>query len=186
MSSGRPRIILGALACAGIASAHTVAYWLVAPDPHAHSELLSATGHSYWPYFVAVAFGCLVASLGASMIDAGRRNGTVRAVGFTFLYLSILQLVGFAGLEAIERLLSGNLSDLLVSPAVLIGLALQLVVAAIGTALLSGLVAVVRLLKDTHDLPNPRSSSIPRSFSVAFVPALSMSRSGSSWRGPPA
>jgi hypothetical protein len=120
------------------------------------------------------------------MIDAGRRSGTTRAAGVTFLYLSILQLVGFFGLEAIERLVAGNLGDLLVSPAVLVGLALQVVVAATGTVLLSGLVAVVRWLKETHDLPNPRSTSIIRLSSVAFVPALSMSRSGSSWRGPPA
>lgn len=183
--SWRPRILLGGLACAGIAGAHTIAYWVVTPNPHEHASLLSSTGHSYWPYFVAVAIGGLIATFVGASFEERRRPGSARGPLSTFFLLTVLQLVGFGGLETIERAFAGGLDGLATDPSVLLGLALQVVVAAIGTGLLSGLVRAVRWLQQ-RCIPEKRSTIAVLGSATAVVsPPLSMSRSGFSWRGPP-
>ena len=55
------RMWLGALACAGMAGAHWLAYALAGAGSDPHDRLLlESTGHSYWPYLAALAMGALL------------------------------------------------------------------------------------------------------------------------------
>jgi hypothetical protein len=129
-------VYLSAAAVAGVVAAHTVADVLVLPDPHARAEHLQATGHGYWPVavYLAVALGAL-----ALAWTVARGAGTLRTAGpevARFRLLATRQLLVFAVVEASERLVAGvPVTDLWREPAFVVGLAVQVVVAA-GLALL--------------------------------------------------
>lgn len=133
--------VLAALAGTGLAAwvaGHYLDYLLLAPDAAHRGHLLSLTGHGYLSSLthLAIAGGLIglfaAAGLGWSRGAAGRgpsRWGGVAA------RLCALQVIAFVGVELTERLLSGapfRGAGLVLA----LGVALQILTAALGTLLL--------------------------------------------------
>jgi hypothetical protein len=169
-----PRLL--ALASGGVVVGHVLAYWLVAPA-HAHrSDLLAATGHSYWPSAVAaavVATGWAVVDhisreIRATMAPSARSRPAGRVAG----RLIAAQVGGFAVVEVSERLIAGetDLVHSLVHEGVLpVGLLAQVAVAAVLAVLVAWLGrAAVALARRFTRTPRP-SSRRPRRWSFPAV-----------------
>jgi hypothetical protein len=161
------RLWLGGLAAGGAALAHVLAFVGAAPDPLRRGRLLEETGHAAWPAIVSVALAALVVALVRFAVGRIRQDDRLRPGALWRLTagrLMALQVLGFVALEAVERLASGHaLGQVLGEPVVLIGVALQVVVALGGAALLVLLARVVdRLTRLLHTLPRaPRALGQP-------------------------
>ncbi|HVF52020.1 MAG TPA: hypothetical protein VNC78_00255 [Actinomycetota bacterium] len=133
------RALLALIAFAGMVAGHSLAYLSAAANPGERAELLAATGHGYWPWVAVLAAaagaGASAAILGMRYARA-RRAATVR-LGFAAIgaRLALLQCVSFVTLEAVERALSGHGSLGWTDAVLWAGIALQLVVAVAGSAL---------------------------------------------------
>lgn len=172
-SRERPRLWLGGLAAAGVALTHILAYFLTAPDPHARRELLEQTAHGYWSYASAVALGVLVAGLSGFVVSRVREHAVRPQSGSGLFFfvaprLVVFQAFGFLLLEASERAVAGGLDHFLGEPVVLLGLAVQAVVAAIGALLLVVLSRIVEALIEAT------ATVFIRPQSRIFAPALSL------------
>jgi hypothetical protein len=148
------RLWLGGLAAGGAALAHALAFAVVAPDPTQRGRLLDETGHVAWPVIVSVALAALVVALvrfAVGRIHQGDRLPPGELWRLTAGRLMALQILGFVALEAVERVASGHpLSQLLGEPVVLIGVAIQVLVALGAAALLVLLARLVdRLIPRT-------------------------------------
>jgi hypothetical protein len=139
MKINRIRFWLLALSLWGVAGSHWAGYLLAAPNPDARAHLLASTGHSYWPVAASAAWFALAAGAASFLYRAATRSGYEargRLFVVTALSLMALQATGFVLLEATERVASGmGIAHLLQEPAVLIGLALEAVVALVGAGL---------------------------------------------------
>jgi hypothetical protein len=160
MARTRARVVTVALAgVGGVVAAHTIGFVLAIPNARARAHELAATGHDYWSVAVAVAViassAALVAAFGSgrrATPRAGTRAGASGPGRFgQWAALSAWQIVMFSAMEVTERLeVREPLHALLDERAFRIGLALQLVVAAIAIAVLAvaeyagGLVVRVR------------------------------------------
>jgi hypothetical protein len=154
----RERIHLALLAFAGTLAAHSIAYWLVAPDPHHHSSLLLNTGHGYWSVVTPLAMGLTVAGVAGALISgagAGSRFGAVAGRSV------VLQIAAFLAMETIERATVGGSLAVVKEPVVLVGLALQMLIA----LAIAGLLLVLTRALDT-----------PTGSSILPLPAVSCSR----------
>ena len=141
---------VGAVACAGVAFSHEIAYLLVAPEAPRRAELMDATGHRYFALVVAAGLVALVVGLGdfvaESIASRGRALDARKLFSFAAGRLTALQAAGFVVLEALERLAGGEhhfASALLAEPATLLGIALQLLSALIAALILVGLRRVI-------------------------------------------
>ena len=172
-SRGRPRFWLGALAAAGVGLTHVLAYFFAAPDPDARRELLEQTAHGYWSYASALALGVFVAGVSGFVISRMREQRTRRQSGRALFFfmatrLMVLQAFGFLLLEASERALAGGLDHFLTEPVVLLGVAVQAVLAPLGALLLLALSRLVDALVEATGTVFIR----PRS--RIFAPILSL------------
>ena len=178
--SSHDRLRLGALGAGGVALTHCVAYYLAVPDGHHRAEVLQSSGHGYWPVLMTIALGLGVAALGSSIVDRG-------APSVTFARLATLQCGAWVVLETAERMISGHgVSGLLGEPVVWVGLALQVLAAGIGAALVRAVVSLARTLRGRrartdHDTPVFAGPSV----SIAPSGGLRPGVSGRSQRGPP-
>ena len=104
-----PRLWIGALAGAGIAGAHWVAYLVDASHGHTHRQLLESTGHSYWPWFAALAMGALLVALAptTNARTRNRRDQSEMPLTSLAIVLTVIQTCGFLALEMGERMLLG-------------------------------------------------------------------------------
>lgn len=145
--SRRRRIIAHVLAgLAGVVAAHAAGYLAVFPDAHARAEHLHETGHSYWP--AATALAALAAGgLATLAVHAGirrRREHRADQRGLTVGTLAAFQLAVFVVAEVTERVLSGApLHEMGLGWELVVGLALQVAVAALVCRLFGGVVATV-------------------------------------------
>lgn len=179
--SVRTRLWLGGVAAGGAALSHVLAFMVAAPDPVRRGRLLDETGHAAWPVIVSVALAALVVALARFAVGRIHRSDRPPAGALWRLAavrLMALQTLGFVGLEAVERLASGHaLSRFLAEPVVLIGVALQILVALAAAALL---VLLARLVDSLTDLlralprapralarPGPGAGILPRPRLVA-------------------
>jgi hypothetical protein len=122
----RGRVYVALLAFAGTLAAHSIAYWLVASDPHHHASLLLSTGHGYWGVVTPLAMGLSVAGIAGSLISS---SSSVARFGDVALRAVALQLVAFLIMETIERATVGGSLVVIKEPVVLVGLVVQLMVA---------------------------------------------------------
>jgi hypothetical protein len=122
----RERIYVALLAFAGTLAAHSIAYWMVASDPHHHASLLLSTGHGYWGVVTPLALGLSVAGIAGSLISS---SGTVARFGDVALRAVALQLLAFLIMETIERATVGGSLVVIKEPVVLVGLVVQMVIA---------------------------------------------------------
>jgi len=144
----RERVYLALLAFAGTLAAHSIAYWLVAPDPHHHASLLLSTGHGYWGVVTPVAMGLAVAGIAGALISS---SGAAARFGDVAGRAIVLQLVAFLVMETIERASVGESLAVFQEPVVLVGLAVQTLIALV----IAGLLLVL-----TRALKHPTCSSI--------------------------
>lgn len=185
---------IGGFAALGIYASHVIAYRVTAPDPHHRAELLTSTGHSAWDVVGALVGGLLMASLARYVATSWSRRGSGSASILprflpSWISLSLFQVGGYVLLEAVERWAAGDFTspDLLLEPAVLIGIAVQVLVAIPGAALLVAVCRVVdSVIARRAGLPTASSSSLlsrlPRDAGVLRQLVELCSRSS---RGPP-
>ena len=184
----RTRLWLGGLASGGVVAAHWLAYRLTTPAGHHGSDILHATGHRYWTWFVAVALGALVAGLAGfahQRMQAGASMGAGALYRYSLGRLITLQTVGFLLLEIVERLASGGSLDLAHQPAVVLGVGLQVVIAFIGALLLVAFGRAIDAFARLGDRPAIRESLVPFGSQIASIRPR-MAIGGWTLRGPPA
>ena len=185
----RVRGWLGASAFSALVAAHALTYFLAAPDHHDRARLLHDTGHGSWTSTFILAGAALVAGL---IVFAGRwaspadRDAPPRKLfAYASKRLVPMQIVGFLGLEGAERALDhASALSILSEPLILLGVVLQIVVAA-GCALL--LVAFTRLVRKLRGARARVSESARLSVGERRAPYIPRSVARLAWnlRGPP-
>jgi hypothetical protein len=133
---------------AGVVVGHLITYLLLVPRPSARAALLHQTGHAYLPAAVQAALLVAALSLGSWFLRmvAGRHRSPARS-STLFGRLARLQLAGFAAMEVFERLASGIPLVELVRDHVVIGFAVQLLVAWLAARLLTVLTRVAEVVR---------------------------------------
>lgn len=110
----------------GLFAGHELGYRLAVPEPHAGGHALDEVGHGYFayaPYAAAVLLSVAVVALGLRVRGA-LFGGRGEAPFFAF---ALLPPIGFALLEAVERLRGGELAlSTMAAPEVIAGLTVQL------------------------------------------------------------
>ena len=161
----RARLWVAGLAAGGVVVSHWLAYLLAVPDAHSRADILAATGHRYWIWVVAVAFGAFVAALSCytmGVLRAGSPGrGSYDAGGVT-VRLIALHVPGLLLLESAERVLSHghvHVLSLLSEPAVVMGLVVQMLVALAGGMLVRLWARAVVLLRSSREPHVRRSGS---------------------------
>jgi cytochrome bd-type quinol oxidase subunit 2 len=180
--------VLGGLAAAGIVVAHGFGYTLADRDPHARLEHLASTGHEHWSFVVVGAIALLVGGLALylSGLVSERKQLHPPSVTGVFWRLVALQMSGFIALEASERLASGGVTQIFNDPAVLTGLLLQILFAALGAALLALLTSsVVAVLRRIRALSRRGATRLPVSIPSGRSPLYEVATGAGSVRGPP-
>jgi hypothetical protein len=130
---------LFATAVVGLVGGHLLGYVLLTPNPAERASLLARTGHGYLPKVVILAMGAAVlAGIAAAILGAARARSRTGPLGVrgTTLRLAVLQVAGYILLEVLERLLAGHPLGHLTA-ALLLGIPLQVLVAAVGGLVLS-------------------------------------------------
>lgn len=169
---------------AGMAIGHAVVYSL-APLSHSGTAALEVAGHSHWPLPWQPLPVVLLVAVALHAAGAGRR----RAGGAWSLArpLAAIQSGGFLALEASERIVVlGSAAALLSEPVVLVGLAIQVVVALAIAGLLTAGAEVVRGTTRhrrvrRHEPPVDEHARVLHLVPAAVRPG----RAGLSFRGPP-
>jgi hypothetical protein len=152
--------------------------------------MLASTGHAYWPVLATAAWFALAAGAASFLYRAATRSG-YEARGRLFIVTALslmgLQATGFMLLEATERVASGvGLAHLLYEPAVLIGLALEALVALIGAGLVWLLARAVEVWQALVRRGTVASPASVRWYPATTAPLTSPVALCAAPRGPPA
>jgi hypothetical protein len=182
---------LAGTAAIGVMVGHWLAYDVAIPGSGARSEILAATGHSWWELGLKIA--ALLAAVGVGALVASRVAARTDATGverwsFVATRLIPLQLVAFLGMEAAERVAAGApLAGLLDHHVLLLGLAFQVITSVAGAVLLTcfdrtvvRVVAAIRSAKPA--VLRPQTVAIPPSIVVLRSRLLT---GAAGVRGPP-
>jgi len=178
------------LAMAGLVLGHVLAYLIAVPDPHQRAFVLQRTGHEYLPAMAEGALVLALAGIVAVVIRAfapGPRGGSEpfsRLAG----RLALVQVLAFGGLEVVERIVAGAPLRHLASDHILvIGMAVQVVVAVAGAAFLRWLARTSTKLAETIWLraPLPRAGAVLALASTSWSPGTSAFGSLGNVRAPP-
>jgi hypothetical protein len=169
---------------AGLVLGHVLAYLIAVPDPHHRAFVLQRTGHEYLPAAAEAALVLALAGMAAVVIRAfgpGPRGGSDR---FSRLAgrLGLVQVLAFGGLEVVERIVAGAPLRHLTSDHILvIGMAMQIVVALAGAAFLRWLARTSSKLAETvlPRVPLPRAGAVPALASASAWPSVTP---GHVWR----
>ena len=184
----RERGWLAGLAFSGLIAAHGLSYLVAEPHHEERVRLLAHTGHGSWTGAFFFAGALAVAALLFLGARFARPNGALSSNSIfraAAPRLALVQLVGFTVLESGERLLEhGDPHTLLHEPVFLIGLALQVLVAAAGACLISLSARIVSTLAARLIRPAEPETSLPRLVSVVRAPRGVESRAYN-LRGPP-
>ncbi len=130
---GLPWLLSLPLMAVACLTAHSLAYRLVASGPADHERVLAESGHGYQPVLPHV-LGLLLALALAGAVRAGLRAGTHAAGSPPWLFASLPPLA-FTVQEHLERLAHGADAAVVLEPAFLLGLVLQLPFALAGLLL---------------------------------------------------
>ena len=175
---------------AGLALGHVLAYLIAVPDPHHRAFVLQQTGHEYLPAMAEAALVLGLAGIAAVVIRAfapGPRGGSEplwRLSG----RLALVQVLAFGGLEVVERIVAGApLRHLASDHILLIGMAVQVVIAVAAAAFLRWLARTSTKLAETISLraPLPRAGAVVALASSSWSPGTSASGSVGNVRAPP-
>ena len=181
---------LGGLAAFGIVAAHCLAYIIIAPDGEKRALLMDATGHNFWGLVFALALGAGMAGMSGVLVRSQLSTADhpqVNLFAFAALRLTVLQLGGFALLEATERLFVGEGAHALLEPVVLVGLALQVAVALVSTLILCLLTKTLQALLSGTPITSAKAARVLPRFTHArwLQPSLALGTGAGTWRGPP-
>lgn len=183
----RPGVVLCAT-LAGFALAHALDYALVFPDAAERADVLEHTGHAYLGALGSVAWPLLgLAFAGALAAGLGRRSSRALSNLEAVALLAGVQSAFFVSAELCERVAAHESpTDLVRTPLLLVGLAAQVVVAALLVGLLAALDAVGRRypLAPPARLPRLVASRARTPYVTAFHPTLRAVRATA--RAPPA
>jgi hypothetical protein len=177
-------------AAAGVVVGHWISYQLAVPDTHLRHHVLLASGHGHWLLLVKLAVAVALAGAVTVVVRFASRTGPAGgADGLSWLVgrLALVQAVAFTGMEIVERLGSGApVAGMFAHHLFLLGLAVQLLVASAGGALLTWLSraarSVAQAVRSLPHLAATRTTVVrPASF---FVPRPSLATSAGI-RGPP-
>lgn len=183
------KAVLGALSAAGVVGTHLVAYALTEQALPLRSPELFAAAHNHWNYVVSFALAASAWGLSRFLTERAREPGVGPArVGLTaFPSLAILQVAGFLILELLEiSLAGGDVHFLLSQQPILLGLAVAVVLAAVGSMILSVLAATVDFVsRSVGKVPSEPISKLQMTFGS---PPLAFKVDAKAWglRGPPA
>jgi hypothetical protein len=192
---GRPfeGIAVAGAVGAGLALSHWLAYLIAVPHAHERERLLEHTGHGYWPLAaaVAVALGLVALVVTGARAVAHARDAEVgqpRLCQFV-ARLTGMQLPAFVLLEATERLASGAADlDFVLQAPFLVGLGVQLLVAAVIGVVLSrfaqAAAGIARILLRCK-FPGRSAALLPPK-QPAALPARLLGLAAVGVRGPPA
>jgi hypothetical protein len=116
------------LAVASWLGAHCLAYWLVSPGGESEMAFHAERGHTYLGYMPAIAVWWLTLVLAGLLLCVGEGVRGSRPARPPFRLFAILPPIGFTAQEYLERLIASGAVplDLVLKPAFLVGLALQL------------------------------------------------------------
>jgi hypothetical protein len=178
-------VALLAVASIGLMAGHSLTYLKLAPSHGVRTALLGITGHSYLDKILAFA-PALALMTALYWLAAGAMRSRCRrpSLAGTAAALALIQTLGFAGQEVLERLLSGApLHDL--GSVLVLGIPLQLIVAALGALLVTALHKAGRKLRALLSGPQARRTTPARPLvrSTSFVSAVP--DGGLRSRGPP-
>jgi hypothetical protein len=178
-------VALLAVASIGLMAGHSLTYLKLAPSHGVRTALLGITGHSYLDKILAFA-PALALMTALYWLAAGAMRSRCRrpSLAGTATALALIQTFGFAGQEVLERLLSGApLHDL--GSVLVLGIPLQLIVAALGALLVTALHKAGRKLGALLRGPQARRTTPARPLvrSTSFVSAVP--DGGLLSRGPP-
>ena len=178
------------LAMAGLVLGHVLAYLIAVPDPQHRAFVLQRTGHEYLPAMAEAALVLALAGMAAVVIRAVApvpRGGSERFWRLAGR-LGLVQVLAFGGLEVVERVVAGAPLRHLASDHILvIGMAVQVVVALAGAAFLRWLVRTSSRLAETA-LPRPllpRAGAVAAPASASWRPGTSTFGSVGNVRAPP-
>ena len=125
---------MGAMAAAGVVLGHWLTYVFAVPDAQVRTEILAASGHSYWLLAIKAAVVLGFVSLSTVFLRhlgaATRGEPTVadRLIALA-ARLSITQLVAFTAMEVAERIAAGApVAAMFGHHLFVLGLAVQIVV----------------------------------------------------------
>jgi len=185
------RLLLGGLAAVGIVAAHAVAYVAAVPDPHGRLVVLHDTGHQQWTFVIAIAVGVLIVAAARFMV--GSLTGARKAAAplgapyaSTAARLAGLQVAGFLILESVERAsVHESVAHVVTEPAVLIGIALQVLVALVGAALLLVFTKALAVILARRGQGHTRSAPVERPVREFSGPRFAVATGGATLRGPP-
>ena len=179
----RERVYVALLAFAGTLAAHSVAYWLVASDPHHHASLLLSTGHGYWGVVTPLAIGLSVAGIAGSLLSS---SGTVARFGDVAVRAVALQLLAFLLMETIERATVGGSLVVIKEPVVLVGSVVQMLIALAIAGLLLVLTRVLDSTTGSSALATPTAGRSTLLTSLSKSPdGLEFRYGGALLRAPP-
>lgn len=175
------RARVGGLAAGGVVVAHWLTYAVATPDQGERHDLLQATGHTAWPYVVALALGAFAAWT-AGFVRAGLHGRPTPRLRATALRLAGLQAAGWLALEASERVLFGHGDGHW--HLVALGLAVQLVVAVAGATLCRATARVLARI-GTRPRSTRRRAFLPPLRTAPVPLASGVATGGRGLRGPP-
>jgi hypothetical protein len=136
------------VAVAGLFAGHMLVYRILAPNALQRALLLAQTGHAYLPTAVGAGAALAAAGIIGTFLVAFQRGGSAhgpgrhdRAMGLlrALVLPAIAQAAAFVILETLERVLAGAPLSGLLGPLLPLGVALQLVVGALGGLVLFGI-----------------------------------------------
>lgn len=163
---GHRGAVLG-IAAGGVLVGHWLTYRLVSPHPHAREALLAQTGHGYLG--LANDLGLALATIALASVVFGRlidHDGGV-TIRHWFRRLVGLSVASFFAMEVLERLTTGApFTDLLHQGILPVGMAIQVVVAAVGALAVHWLLRAVDRL---HEIL-AAAAETPRLVLVADAP----------------
>lgn len=160
----RDGLIAAGAAWAGLVLGHLLAYALAYPDPVGRRAHLAGTGHG-WLDLVTLSLLAVVPAVLALTAVRALRGGHG---GATWLRLSALQVPAFLLIEVFER--GSSIHRAFTDPAVLLGLMVQVVVAAVTALLLGGLGRAVAAVAGRLRVRRPRPVPMAHPHLAELVP----------------
>jgi hypothetical protein len=184
---GHRGAVLG-IAAGGVLVGHWITYRLVSPHPDAREALLAGTGHRFLGLANDIGLALGVAALAAVILGRIMDHGGVPASpGLWFRWIAGFGVGAFVAMEVIERIASGApLAELLHHELLPVGVAVQVMVAALSAAAIGWLLRAVDRIQGVFAAaaPLPRLVSV-RVVATGWHPPLRLIPSADGIRGPP-
>ena len=175
----RDGLIAAGAAWAGLVLGHLLAYALAYPGEASRRSHLAGTGHG-WLDLVTLSLMAVVPAVLALTAVRSLRGGSR---GTTWVRLAALQVPAFLLIEVAER--GASFDSALTDPAVLIGLVVQVVVAAVAALLLRGFSRAVAAVAARVRSPRAPAATAPASAAPDLAPPHLVRLVRSRRRAPP-